>query len=55
MQKTILLTGATDGLGAEAAILMASQGHNLIVHGRDEARLQADGGADGRGARGFAS
>ena len=39
MQKTILLTGATDGLGAEAAILMASQGHHLIVHGRDEARL----------------
>ena len=39
MQKTILLTGATDGLGAAAAALMVSQGHHLLVHGRDKARL----------------
>lgn len=39
MQKTILLTGATDGLGAEAATLIASQGHHLILHGRDVSRL----------------
>lgn len=39
MQKTILLTGATDGIGYETAKILASQGHILVLHGRNEAKL----------------
>ncbi len=38
---TILITGATDGLGKEAARKLAAQGARLILHGRNEAKLQA--------------
>jgi NAD(P)-dependent dehydrogenase (short-subunit alcohol dehydrogenase family) len=36
---TIMVTGATDGLGLAAAQRLAGQGHRLVLHGRDEARL----------------
>lgn len=39
MTKTILLTGATDGIGFETAKILASQGHTLLVHGRSEEKL----------------
>lgn len=39
MQKTILITGATDGIGLETAKMLVSQGHNLLVHGRIQAKL----------------
>ncbi|MCG8552391.1 MAG: SDR family NAD(P)-dependent oxidoreductase [Desulfobacterales bacterium] len=39
MQKNILITGATDGIGLEAARMLAVQGHNLIIHGRNPAKL----------------
>ncbi len=36
MQKTILVTGSTDGIGKKTAEILASKGHNLIIHGRNE-------------------
>ncbi|MGB1263627.1 MAG: SDR family NAD(P)-dependent oxidoreductase [Cognaticolwellia sp.] len=39
MRKTILLTGATDGIGLATAKLLTSQGHNLLIHGRDAEKL----------------
>jgi NAD(P)-dependent dehydrogenase (short-subunit alcohol dehydrogenase family) len=35
----ILITGASDGLGRALAYALAGEGHRLIVHGRDAARL----------------
>jgi short-subunit dehydrogenase len=38
--KIILITGATDGIGNGLAIDMARTGANLLLHGRDPARLR---------------
>src|SRR2546423_9408886 len=37
-EQTILVTGATDGLGRALAVDLASAGATLLVHGRDDAR-----------------
>ncbi|MEM7765039.1 MAG: SDR family NAD(P)-dependent oxidoreductase [Pseudomonadota bacterium] len=39
MRKTILLTGATDGIGLETAKRLAAAGHTLLLHGRNEEKL----------------
>jgi len=39
MQKTILITGATDGIGLETAKMLVSQGHTVLLHGRNRAKL----------------
>lgn len=34
--KTILVTGATSGIGLEASVQLATQGHRVVMVGRDE-------------------
>src|SRR4051812_8491179 len=41
MRPTILVTGATDGLGRGVAERLAADGATLLLHGRDEERLAA--------------
>ena len=38
--KKILITGATDGIGLETAILAANKGFDLLLHGRSEDKLE---------------
>ncbi|OIN06216.1 SDR family NAD(P)-dependent oxidoreductase [Oceanisphaera psychrotolerans] len=39
MQKTILVTGSTDGIGLETAKMLVSQGHTVLLHGRNPDKL----------------
>ena len=39
MTKTILLTGATDGIGLETAKRLVAAGHTVLIHGRSETKL----------------
>jgi len=38
--KTILITGSTDGIGQSAASMLAAEGHHVLVHGRNQEKLQ---------------
>ena len=49
--KTILITGATDGLGLGVAGALARQGHTLLLHGRSRQRLAAAAATLGTTAR----
>jgi len=40
MQKTILITGSTDGIGLETAKTLFKQGHHVILHGRNPEKLE---------------
>ena len=40
MVKTILITGATDGIGKHLAKKLASEGHQIILHGRNPQKLE---------------
>jgi len=40
MQKTILVTGSTDGIGLETAKMLAPLGHHILLHGRNAAKLE---------------
>lgn len=40
MSKTILITGATDGIGLETAKKLVKQGHHVLVHGRSQSKLE---------------
>jgi len=41
MKKTILLTGATDGIGLATANMLLEQDHQLFLHGRNIQKLEA--------------
>ncbi|KAJ8613883.1 hypothetical protein CTAYLR_008688 [Chrysophaeum taylorii] len=38
--KTILVTGATDGIGLETARALVAAGHHVLVHGRNPKKLR---------------
>lgn len=40
MQKTILVTGSTDGIGLETARMLVSLDHNVLLHGRNPEKLE---------------
>ena len=40
MQKTILVTGSTDGIGLETAKMLVALGHSVLLHGRNPSKLQ---------------
>ncbi len=40
MQKTILITGSTDGIGLVTAQKLYSMGHHLLLHGRNPQKLE---------------
>ncbi len=41
INKTILITGATDGIGKQTAIELAKLGGKIIIHGRNEERCKS--------------
>ncbi len=49
--RTILITGATDGLGRQLAFDLAGAGATVLAHGRRQERLDALAGELGDGAR----
>ena len=40
MQKTLLITGSTDGIGLETARRLVMQGHRVLLHGRNREKLE---------------
>ena len=40
MAKTILITGATDGIGFETAKILVRKGHHVLLHGRSPEKMQ---------------
>lgn len=40
MQKRILVTGSTDGIGLETAKMLLSKGHHVLLHGRNPTKLE---------------
>ena len=51
MTKTVLITGATDGIGRRTAAMVSAAGHRLLLHGRSADKLadtaaELDGGSE---------
>jgi NAD(P)-dependent dehydrogenase (short-subunit alcohol dehydrogenase family) len=53
MASTILLTGATSGLGRATAAELSDAGHTVLVHGRDQGKVDDVVGELGGDARGY--
>src|SRR4051812_5101924 len=53
MGQTILITRATLGLGRAVAAELSDQGHTVLVHGRDPAKVDQAVGELGGDARGY--
>lgn len=51
MQKTILITGATDGIGLETAKKLSKAGHHVLLHGRNPGKLKSAADAVGGEAK----
>lgn len=41
MNKTILITGSTDGIGKLTALKLAKEGNTIFIHGRSEAKVNS--------------
>ncbi len=41
MNKTILITGSTDGIGKLLAVKLAKEGHEIYLHGRNSEKLDS--------------
>lgn len=41
MQKTILITGSTDGIGFQTAKKLVSEGHKVLIHGRNPQKVSS--------------
>lgn len=53
MMKTVLITGATDGIGLEAAKEFAAKGHKVLLHGRSDEKLAKAQDSVGGDAEGY--
>ncbi|MDP3724891.1 MAG: SDR family oxidoreductase [Nanoarchaeota archaeon] len=40
MKQSVLITGASRGIGRELALVFAENGHEVVLHGRNEKRLK---------------
>lgn len=53
MQKLILITGSTDGIGLETARKLSEKGHHVLLHGRNPGKLDAAKRTLGGSAEGY--